>query len=255
MVPAVERAVGILQALVRADLRLIDVARELHLPKSTAFAILHTLRRHRFVSLDPRSGRFRLGPGLQALSAAVHTRADLREAAHAALVRLARATGETAILHVSADGGYLILDREESSRQLRVAAPLGLRLPPLAGAVAKAALAALPVDERRIPRRLPRFTAQSTTTRAAYLRDLRGTRQRGYSTDDEEYLPGVRAVSAPILDPAGRVLGMVSVVGVKARVSRARLTAFGRLVRTAAGDVSRTFAADAAPETRRAAHG
>lgn len=256
-VPAVDRAARILQALAAADLRLTDLARDLHLPKSTTFEILRTLRTHRFVAVDPHSGRFRLGPALPGLGARVQTRADLREAARPVLLRLARATGETTILHIPDEDGYLILDREESPHQLRVAAPIGLRLPPFAGAVAKAILASVPEREaaQRIPRRLPQFTVESITGRAVYLRDLGRTRTRGYATDDEEYLPGVRAVSAPIAGADGRVVATLSIVGVKTRVSAVRWGRAGRLVKAGAREISDVLRGDQEWGAGRASHG
>lgn len=252
LVPAVDRAARILEALAAADLRLTEIARGLHLPKSTTLAILRTLHHHRFVAFDARSSRYRLGPALPRLGDLAHSRADLREAARPALGRLARATGETIILHAPDEDGYLILDRVESPQQLRVAAPIGLRLPPLAGAVAKVVLAALSPEEaaRRLARRvLPAFTPLSITDRAAYLRELAEVRRRGFASDDEEYLPGVRAASAPITAGDGRVVATLSVVGVKARLPEARLRGMVRLLVRAAHDVSRALTAPADRDT------
>lgn len=244
-VPAVDRAARILQALGAGDLRLIDLARGLHLPKSTTLAILRTLLRHRFVGFDPRAGRYRLGSALARLGALAQTRTDLLEAARPALQQLAAATGETAILHVPDDAGYVILDRVESPHQLRVAAPVGMRLPPFAGAVAKVALAALPspkADRRLMRRRLPAFTPASLTDSAAYRRALAEVRRRGFATDDEEYLRGVRAVSAPVTAD-GKVAATLSVVGVKSRLPEAAFRAIARRVVRAAREVSRALAA------------
>lgn len=240
-VPAVDRALRILQTLAASPLRLTEIARRLELPKSTTLAILRTLHRHRAVAYDAASGRYAVGSGLVALAGAAHVHRDLRRIARPVLERLARATHETVILHLPDDGGSIVADREESRLQLRVAAPVGYRLPPFAGAVAKAMLAVLPEREvaSQLPRRLPRFTPHSLTSRAAYLRDLRRTRVRGYATDDEEYLSGVRAVSAPVTDPDGRVVATLSIVGVKARLPASRGARFGRLVREAAQEVSR----------------
>lgn len=253
-VPAVDRAVRILQALGQGPLRLTEVARSLGLPKSTTLAILRTLQGHRTVDYDATSGRYTVGSGLFAMAGAAHS--GLHQASRPVIERLARATGETVILHLPDDGASVVADREESSRQLRVAAPLGHRLAPFAGAVAKAMLAfAADSQARRLPRTLPRFTPRSLTSRTAYLHELRRTHERGYATDDEEYLPGVRAVSAPIVGADGRVVAVLSIVGVKARVSLSRLAQFGRLVRDAAGEISRALAVAAAPDLRRAAHG
>ncbi len=256
-VPAVDRALRILQTLAAAPLRLTEIARRLGLPKSTTLAILRTLRRRRIVAYDPTSARYAVGSGLIALAGGAHAQRDLRRAARPVVERLARATHETVILHLPDDSGSVVADSEESRHQLRVAAPPGYRLPPFAGAVAKVMLAALPEREaaQRIPRTLPRFTPRSITSRATYLRELRRVRIRGYAADDEEYLPGVRAVSAPIAGPDGRLLATLSVVGVKTRLSAARAAGFAPLVRQAAGEISRGLAVEMEPADGRATHG
>jgi IclR family acetate operon transcriptional repressor len=236
----VDRAVRVLRTLAGAELRLTDIARALGLPKSTTLAILQTLAAHALVTYDDGARRYALGPALVALAGAAQARNTVARAARPYLERLAEQTGETVILHVPDDGGSVILDREESPHQLRVTAPLGLRLPPFAGAVAKALLAWLPEKEvrRRLGARpLPAFTSRSITAPAAYIRELRRVRRQGVARDDEEYLPGVRAVSAPIR-ASGRAVATISVVGVKARFTRARMRRAADLVRRAAEQIS-----------------
>ena len=273
-VPAVDRAARILQTLAGTELRLTDITRILRLPKSTTLAILRTLQLHRLVGYDPPTGRYRLGSGLLRLAGAAQEWSDLRRVGRPVVERLARQTGETVVVHVPDGEASIIVDRVESRHQLRVTAPLGLRLPPLAGGVGKVMLAALPAAEaaRRLARRtVPAFTPRSITSRTAYLRVLERVRRQGFATDDEEYLPGVRAVTAPIFDARGQLLATLSVVGVEDRLPDLRLQQIGRWVRAAAAEISSAFAATPAqsgagtqPETgamsrasprRRAAHG
>ena len=56
--------------------------------------------------------------------------------------------------------------------------------------------------------------------------------------DDEEYLEGVRAAAAPVVDAAGRRIAVLLVVGMKSRVTLARLRQLGRIVAVHAGAVS-----------------
>lgn len=249
-VPAVDRAARILQTLAGTDLRLTDITRALRLPKSTALAILRTLHQHRLVGLDSASGRYHLGPGLLSLAGAAQTWSDLRRVARPVVERLAQQTGETVIVHVPDGAASIIVDRVESPHQLRVTAPLGLRLPPLAGAVGKVMLAALPAEAaaRRLARHtLPAFTPRSITSRTVYLRALEQVRRQGFATDDEEYLPGVRAVTAPIFDARGQLLATLSVVAVRSRSPDRRLRQIGQWVRAAAAEISLAFAAPPAP--------
>ncbi|MDR7434064.1 MAG: IclR family transcriptional regulator [Armatimonadota bacterium] len=240
-VPAVDRAIQLLKLLKGSEMRLTELCRRTGLHKSTVHGILHTLEAHGFVSRNPATKRYRLSYGLLELGNAVLAWMDLRRIARGAMEELWRKTGETVVLHLLDRQGSLIIDREESPHELRVAAPIGKRLPPFAGAVYKVFLAGLPDEElERLLKntRLPRFTSRSITDPQAYLREVRRARKLGYALDDEEYLPAVRAASAAICDPEGTPVASLSVVGVSVRMDNKRLREIGELVREASQKVS-----------------
>jgi DNA-binding IclR family transcriptional regulator len=247
-VPAVERAARVLLTL-GADDRpwsLSDLSRELGVSKSTLSTLLATLEQLDFVVRDPASRSFRLGPGLLDLSRALLRRLDVGEVVRPYLAQLQAASGETAILHVpQGDGTTVIVDRVEPMHQLKVVAPLGHRLPTFAGSVAKVLLSALPPEDaedfvRREP--LPSFTPRTIVDPDAYLAEIRRTRTRGYALENGEYLVGVRAVSAPVLDHHGRTIATLSVVGVGARLAD-RIRQIAREVAGAAAAASRDLGA------------
>src|SRR5256886_9010800 len=61
-VRSVERAISILDLLAQGGWRTgADVARELHVHRSTALRLLGTLERHALVERDQRTARYRLG--------------------------------------------------------------------------------------------------------------------------------------------------------------------------------------------------
>jgi IclR family transcriptional regulator, acetate operon repressor len=227
-VPAVDRAAGILLALGdgQGEATLTELARHLRIHKSTAHNILATLVRHRFVSRDPATRRYRLGPALAALRRIAVPGLALGALAHPHLVRLQRLSGETATLHGRDGAASVILASEESPHELRVSAPPGHRLPPAAGAVAKVLLAFGGEAPTRLPAQLPAFTPRTIVHAARYLDELRRVRRAGVAYDEMEYLPGVRAVSAPVFlgaDREGGAVAVLSIVGVAARVSPAEL--------------------------------
>lgn len=241
-VPAVERAVGILLALGdgQGEATLTELARHLHIHKSTAHNILGTLARHQFVSRDPATRRFRLGPALGALSPGPRG-PDLGALARPYLVRLQRLSGETVTLHARDGAGSVILASEESPHDLKVIAPPGHRLPPSAGAVAKVFLAFGPQSPARLPARLPAYTPRTITDRARYLDELRRVRRAGVAYDEMEYLPGVRAASVPVFHgraASGAAVAALSIVGVAARISAADLRRSADPLREAARALS-----------------
>jgi DNA-binding IclR family transcriptional regulator len=261
-VPAVDRATAILCALSDGarDATLTELARYLRIHKSTAYNILETLARRGFVSRDAATKRYRLGPTLAALGHAATVGPDLAALARPHLVRLQRLSGETVILHARDSAGSVILTSEESPHELKVSARPGHRLPQTAGAVAKVLLAFGSRTPPRLPAQLPAFTPRTIGDRARYLAELRRVRAAGVAYDDMEYLPGVRAVSAPVFlseDPKGGAIAALSIVGVAARISPADLRRFAQPLRNAAHALSATLrpqvdlaAASPAPHAR-----
>jgi DNA-binding IclR family transcriptional regulator len=119
-------------------------------------------------------------------------RSDLTQLARPHLDALLDAFGETALLGVVTDGGLEIAARAEPATDLHMSAPIGRRLPANVGAHAKV---------------------------------LSGGADIGY--DDEEYLAGVRAVAAPIVDARGRRVAALLVVGFKERLDMRTLKKIG----------------------------
>ncbi len=184
--------------------------------------------------------RFRLGHAVLELAAAVSP-IPTSGRRRSRICTSRRRSGETAILHlVTGDGRIVIAERDEPAEQLKVVAPIGTGLPDFAGSVAKVLW--LPWEpgeaEAMLGRHeLPAFTPRSVVDRAAYLKELARTRRRGYARENEEYLVGVSAVSAPVINHEGRTIGTISVVGAKTRVGE-RLHELAEPVMDAAAQVS-----------------
>ena len=253
LVPAVDRAARLLRALSahhgdiahRPGMSASELSRQLGVSKSTLSGLLTTLERHGLVQRDPVTRRVRLGLALLELAAAVSTDVDVREAARPHLDQLRRDSGETAILHLVSGDDVRIAERAEPATQLKVVAPLGTRLPRFAGSVGKVLLASLePGEANAIVRghELPAFTPRSIVDPDAYLEQVGQTRRRGYARENEEYLVGVSAVSAPVINHEGQTIGTISVACVKTR-ARARLYELAEPVMNAGAQTSRRLGA------------
>ncbi len=242
LVPAVDRAVRMLTSLrhEQAGKGISALARDLGIPKSSAFQIAATLVHHGLLERDADTLRYRLGAAAAGLAGCRGLRTDLPVLAARHLERLAAETGLTALLGLPSEGGTVLAAREDSPGALGIGAPLGFRLDAEAGAFGKVFAAARDGASRsRSRRRLPAYTRRSITDPAAYERELGRVREQGFATDVEEYLDGVRAVAAPVRDRKRNVVAAVCVLGVSAKLKRAELRGAADAVRRAARSLSR----------------
>jgi IclR family KDG regulon transcriptional repressor len=241
--PVVGKAFAILRLLAgrEASLSVTDLARSLAIGKSTVLGILAALEEQGAVVRDPATKRYGLGVTLFELGRAVDARLDLKDVARPFLGELMEKSRQSVFLGVRAGDHVTILDIVESREDLKITSPVGTRLPLLAGATGKAFLACLPEPQARALLRgkgLRRWTPNSITDPDRYLAVLADVRRNGFALDDEEYIPGVRAVASPILD-GGRLPAAIWVVGFTPNMDGDKLARIARETRLAADAVGR----------------
>jgi len=246
-VQSVERALTVLEALGEAGrdgMTLTELSRTLGVSKSTAYAILSTMRTRGFVA-DSGAGlqrRYRLGSELARLGDAVVSQYELRDVAMPVLHLLTDATGLTSRVAVRDEIHAVAIGRVDARKGVvRFAANLGRREHLHSSAVGKAMLALLPDPEVRAiaaESGLPAKTSHTIAHVDALLRDLVTVRRRGYAIDDEEDTEGVFCVGAPVLDRQGTCLGAISVTGLKLDLPAWRIEQLGEVVRAHAAQIS-----------------
>lgn len=249
-----DRAVLLLKILATGPVekRLADFS-ETGLHKSTALRLLEALRRHGLVSVDPESGRYRLGLGLYELGLAAVSRLDVSQCAPPFLEALVADTGESASLGIFEDPEVVHILRVESPQPLRLPSLAGRRSPAYCTGIGKAVLAHLETDrlEKYLSEvRLHPRTPRTIPTIEGLRQDLKRVRSRGWSLDDEEIFPGLRCVAAPIFNLDGRVIAGVSVAGPTSRLTKDRLSEVSMKVMAAAAEVSRRLGYRGSPSRR-----
>ena len=234
-VQVLERAVDILQVLSEdsRELTAAEVADRLSLHKSTIHRLLTVLDQHRLIRRNAETGRYALGLRLFEFGTRAVRGLRLRDQAQPYLDQLARETGETAHICVLDRGDMVSIGYAEGPRSLRMPATVGRRTPAYCSAVGKALLAYLSegaLDDVLSERPLRACTNKTLVTRAALLDDLRQTRTRGYSIDDEEIEKGLRCVGGPVWNYTGEVVAAISVAGPAFRITKGRVRAVARAV-------------------------
>src|SRR5690348_5663736 len=239
-VRSVERAISILDLLAQGGWRTgADVARELHVHRSTALRLLGTLERHALVERDPRTARYRLGPRLAQLASVVTGELDLRAVARPVCEELATAAGETATLDVLVGDVIVPIEQATASTSVVSVNWLGRRTPVHGTASGKAILAFGPaaVRERLLSLPLDALTPHTVTDRARLEAELDEARRTGLARTQEELEVGLDAVAAPVFGAHGEVVAALDVSGPSHRLRGA--LELDRLTRERAADLSR----------------
>ncbi|SOE24548.1 transcriptional regulator, IclR family [Streptomyces sp. OK228] len=194
-VKSAARTVALLELLAgRGDrpARLDELAAQLGVPRSSMYQLLQTLVDRGWVRADTTGSLY--GIGIRALLTGT---SYLDSDRHVRVVRpyldeASDALGET--IHLARlDGADVVyLATRESHEYARTLSRVGRRVPAHAGALGKALLAERPDSELSLPAQpLTALTENTHTESATLLADLAEVRERGYSIDREETVPGI----------------------------------------------------------------
>ncbi len=241
--PTVKKAFQILQQVADSDngTRNSDLSRSLGISKSTVHGITSALVDIGALIRNPWSKRFSLGITLFELGKAAYSKIDLKDIARPVLKTLMAQAQESVFLGVRNRDNVIILDIVESPQDLKITAPVGTRVPLLAGAVGKVFLAAMPDGQARSlvqEKGIVKFTEKTILHLPDYFTEIDRVRQTGVAFDDEEYISGVRAVASSIKS-SGAYSAAIWVVGFKPRMGADKMKALARDIRQAADLIGR----------------
>lgn len=251
-VQAVARAMRLLKLMSEHDdgLRVSDLARQGGLAVSTAHRLLTTLELQGFAQFDPERKLWHVGREAFAVGAAFGRRYNFVAPALPYLRRLRDATRETANLGLLDRDALVTVSQVESREIMRAISPPGGQVPALCSAMGKAILATWPDDDiRALAARtgFPQLTAQSLGGIDAAMEDIARTRARGHALDDEEHATGLRCIAAVVWSPTAEAACAISVSGLAARLTDARIPLVAEQVRRAAADLTDRLGGVAAP--------
>jgi len=220
----------------RGSMRLMDIAGELGVARSTAHRLLVTMRESGFVTQPVGSHQYTLGPTFAGLASPVLVHDDLIAAARPALAGLRRATEETAHLLTRLGADVYFLDGAESLRTVRVGLKNGARLPVVASAAGLAMLAELS------PERVERVIYLSKRVRdvdEVWVADqIASVRALGYAVSFGLALEEVHEVGVAFQYNPGNHIAALTVAAPAQRLDAARARELGPLLRQAASSLA-----------------
>jgi DNA-binding IclR family transcriptional regulator len=251
LVKSADRVLDILEALsnARGGFTLSALARELRIPKSSAWNLLNTLISRRYVD-QTAEGRFVLGARMFELGAQGSAIARLRDIARPIMVDLARRSGETVFLGVlTPDFAVLQIEKVVSTNIIRYDAEIGLLRPAHCTSMGKVLLASLPRGElERFLERAPfkRFTPKTLTGADELRSALAEVRDAGAAHNVEEMVADASAIAAPVRSASSETIAGLLVGGPTSRILQ-DVEGLTRMVQEAAGQIGDAHSADLGP--------
>ncbi|QDG94288.1 IclR family transcriptional regulator (plasmid) [Rhizobium sp. NIBRBAC000502774] len=230
-IQALDAALVVLKSLAGFDgpVALVDIARTVSMPPSKVHRYLASFIHAGFVRQAERSGRYELGPISATLGIAALGRIDIVNQASERLSDLAEQTGMTVLLTVWGNQGATVIRWCRAPSPMVTSFGLGSTLPLLTSSSGRAFLAYLPrtVIAARLRLEIERAMEAGLSwpdldlTEASIDRLIVSIRKDGFAYVDGKYVPGLRAVAAPILNWQGEAEAAVTLISTSNQIFEA----------------------------------
>lgn len=220
---SVLKALEIIELLdLEGALGITEIALRLGMDKSSVFRALNTLKSKYYVRQDPDTLKYSNSFKLFEMGHNVVRETGLPRAASHFMRQLSCEVEGAVNLGVRDGHRAVYIDKIDSESTVRVNLKVGQSLPLYSTGMGKSLMAFLPEDSLRELLDDLVFEKSCPNTHDgpdSLLDDLAEVRRRGYAVDDEEHLPGLFCVAAPIFDAGGAVIAAISVAYVKIALS------------------------------------
>jgi DNA-binding IclR family transcriptional regulator len=221
-IQALDAALVVLRAMSQFDgpVALSDLARAVSMPASKVHRYLASFIHAGFVKQTSRSGRYQLGPFASALGIAALARTDLVEQAAEEVMDLSEQTGLTVLLTVWGNQGATVIRWCRAPSPVVTSFGLGSTLPLLTSSSGRVFLAYSPrsLTLPRLRIELERALDSGLALPDVELSErgigrlVEAIRADGFASVDGRYVPGLRAIAAPILNWQGEAEVAVTLI-------------------------------------------
>lgn len=242
-IQSLDRGLIILEAVAKSkgSVSLGELTEVLDIDRSSVFRLAGTLKRRGFLAYPTGRKDYILGPSLWRLAHKYDWGNMLVKVSHEILKELASETTETAQLAVREGNHSFFIDSAAANQVISISGRIGESTPLYCTAHGKALLADFDAAELEAvfgTAPLQPYTKRTVESIKQLAKICAETKARGFSTDDEEYIEGVRCVAAPIRAEDGQVIGAIGISAPLTRFSKDRYEICGQQVSKAAEQIS-----------------
>lgn len=222
-IPTILRALAIIEEAARVGEPATPTTlnERLTLPKPTIHRLCSVLESAGYLTRDLDGRRYSPGARLRGLALGVLSSSPLQAERRTLLEKLSEEIGETCNLALPDGDAMIYLERVETKWPLRIQLPIGSRVPLHCTASGKLFLSTIKNQDRiaRLVGEMEKKTSKSIYTLSDLAAELDTIRERGFSTDDEEFIEGMIAVAVPVRAPNGNLAATLACHGPVQRLS------------------------------------
>lgn len=210
-----------------------DLARRLGIAQSLVSRILKTMESLDLIRRDPNSRGWLPSGRLEERNRFAAHPLSLTHRARNAMEWLVAEANETAQLLIESRGKMLVLDQWLCDQPMQVVGKVGATVPVHSCAPGKVWLAFCEDASREEwyrNHRLKSYTPNTISDRSSMDAHLVEIRRRGWAFDDEEGIPNLWCVAAPVRNHRRHLEGAITVMAPKDRIDSERAEELARLV-------------------------
>ncbi len=225
--PAVVKLLDIVELLSKENrgFSINEISRLLNIPINTVYRICKEMEERRYLDKNADTGLYGLGTRFFHIGQAVGSRIDLRTKALPIMTKLRDDLGETVHLCILQQEWMVLLEQVETEHPIRIHVEPGSLMYPHASAFGKCLLAE---DSEAFSSYLAKdiivsLTERTITSKEALKEELKGVKDKGWATDMEEYMEGVRCIGAPLYGRKRNCIAAMGVMGPAYRLSEDKM--------------------------------
>ena len=216
--PAIQKALKVLELFGGNQTRFTfhEIASKLGGSTDEVMVVVRTLEAEGFLDRDFENASYRLGHRIFQLGMRYASEMEISQTIRPYAVSLSKHFGEAVNVGVQVGSGIVVVIRIDPARPITVIPGPGTSIPIHSSSLGKAILA---YQEKGFARQtlagtdLQPFTPKTEQEIDSLVERLGRIRERGFAVDDEESLPGVCSIAAPILDHRSVPIAAISLTG------------------------------------------
>lgn len=234
-VKSLGKAIDVLNCFnVKQPLGVTEISTMLGVLKSSVHNILSTFEAMGYVEQEEDTGKYYLGAGIYALSRALGDKYTLDKLVQPYVKDLANITGESVIVSVPVGRKVQYIGGEypDIPGVYTKLTYIGNSNDMYCTATGKAMLAFMTPEQRdmMLDCELIQRTPYTITDKQRLLDELSVIKERGYSTDHMEFQMNLSCMAAPLISPAGKLMGTFTISGPSERIEGSKAGIYSRFL-------------------------